>query len=255
MSCSTYFAGRTVIHRLDPRPRIVATLLFAFLVSFIDSYRALWGALMVGVVLAIMARLSLRPLLRRLLHINIFMGLLFVTLPVTTPGVTLFRISAIAFSREGIALAALLTMKANAIVLSFTALLGTIELSTLGHALQCLRVPGRLVHLFLFTLRYLDVVHHAYVDLLRAMKARGFRPRMNLHTYRSYGSLVAMLLVRSLERAERVMAAMKCRGFKGRFVTYRRFALHRRDLVFCMFAVGVLCLCAFLDGLPGGMLK
>lgn len=200
-----------------------------------------------------LARLPARPLARRLLHINLFMALLFLTLPTTTPGEPAFSIFSLPFSRVGLHLAAMITLKANAIVLAFTALLGTVELSALGHALQHLRVPDRLIHLFLFTLRYLDVIHHAYEDLLRAMKARGFRPRMDLHTYRSYGSLMAMLLVRSLERAERVMDAMKCRGFKGRFLTYRPFDFHRRDAVFCLVATIVLCLCASLRwALPGG---
>jgi cobalt/nickel transport system permease protein len=252
MSCSTHFAGATVIHRLDPRPRVVVTCCFALIVSLVDGYPALWSALVVGAGAALMARLSLRPLARRLLHVNVFMGVLFLTLPLTTPGRALFRVASLSYTREGVAFAALLTMKANAIVLVFTSLLGTIELSALGHALQHLRVPDRLVHLFLFTLRYLDVVHHAHVDLLRAMKARGFRPRMNLHTYRSYGSLVAMLLVRSLERAERVMAAMKCRGFKGRFVIQRHFVFHRCDTVFCAISTAVMCLCVFLELVSGG---
>ncbi len=255
MSCSVYFAGHTVIHRLDPRPRIVVTFLFAFLVTLGQSYTGLWSALAAGAALSLLARLSLRPLLRRLLHVNVFMGLLFLTLPITTPGDIVLECGRLAFSREGFAFAFAVTLKANAIILVFTALLGTVELSALGHALQHLRVPERLIHLLLFTLRYLDVIHHAYADLLRAMKARGFRPRMNLHTYRSYGSLVAMLLVRGLERAERVMAAMKCRGFKGRFVTYRQFAWHRRDAAFCAVSTFVMCLCVFLELMSGGLLE
>jgi cobalt/nickel transport system permease protein len=255
VSCSTYFAGETVIHRLDPRPRVVVTFGFALVVSLVDGYLALSAALAVGALASLMARLSHRPLARRLLHVNVFMGFLFLTLPLTTPGQSLFRVASLSYTREGVAFAAMLTMKANAIVLVFTSLLGTIELSALGHALQHLRVPDRLVHLFLFTLRYLDVVHHAHVDLLRAMKARGFRPRMNLHTYRSYGSLVAMLLIRSLERAERVMAAMKCRGFKGRFVTYRRFVFRRRDAVFCVVGLAAMCLCVCLELVSGGSLR
>ena len=94
--------------------------------------------------------------------------------------------------------------------------------------------PDKLTHLLLFTLRYLDMLHHEYVDLLRAMKARAFRPRMNLHTYGSFAYMMAMLLVRSLERSERIMAAMKCRGFRGQFNTFRDFAFQGRDLLFSL---------------------
>ena len=240
------------MHRLDPRPRIVATLVFAILVALSRHYPALCAGLAVGALLALLARLPAPPLAKRLLRVNGFMLVLLLLLPVTSPGDPMFTILHLPFSREGVHMATVITLKANAIVLAFTALLGTVELAALGHAFHHLRVPGKLVHLFLFTLRYLDVLHHAYLGLLRAMKARAFRPRMNLHTYRSYGSLMAMLLVRSLERAERVMDAMKCRGFKGRFLTYRHFAFHRRDAVFCLVSTLVLILFVCIEWIPGG---
>ena len=40
---------------------------------------------------------------------------------------------------------------------------------------------------------------------------------MNGHSYRTFGYLVGMLLVRSFDRSERVLAAMKCRGFRGQY--------------------------------------
>jgi cobalt/nickel transport system permease protein len=70
--------------------------------------------------------------------------------------------------------------------------------------------------LLLFAVRYLGVLEAEYGRLRAAMRARAFRPRTDAHTLRSLGHLVGMLLVRSAERAERVMAAMRCRGFTGR---------------------------------------
>jgi cobalt/nickel transport system permease protein len=160
------------------------------------------------------------------------MAVVLVTVPVTYPGRPAFTVGPLDYSVEGLTWCAVLVLKANAIVLALTALLGTVELFELGHAFQHLRVPDKLIHLFMFTLRYLDVLHHEYESLLRAMKARAFRPRMSRRTYASYANLFAMLLVRSLERSERIMAAMKCRGFRGRFYVFRHFEFHRRDLIF-----------------------
>lgn len=234
VSCTTYFEGTTIVHRLDPRARIGATFLFAVLVAFSGRFAVLGLGVGVGALAAWLAALPPRQLVRRLLRVNVFMVMVVLLLPTTTPGRPVFHVLSFPFSHEGLLQAVTITLKANAIVLVFTALLGTVELSALGHAFQQLRVPDKLTHLFLFTLRYLDVLHHEYADLLRAMRARGFRPRMNLHTYRTYGYLLAMLLVRSLQRAERIMAAMKCRGFTGRFHTCRLFAFTRRDAVFCV---------------------
>jgi cobalt/nickel transport system permease protein len=255
MSCTTYFAGDTIVHRLDPRPRVVVTLLFAVITAIGSRYEVLWAALAIGVFLVLLARLPVHPMAKRLLRLNSFMVILFLLVPTTSPGRPMFTLLSLPFSWEGVHLAARVTLKANAIVLVFTSLLGTIEPSSLGHAFHHLRVPVKLTHLLMFALRYLDVLHHEYVTLLRAMKTRAFRPRMSLHTYRSYGYLMGMLLVRSLERSERIMAAMKCRGFRGAFIPFRHFVMSKRDLLFGIVALTLLVALAWGEWSNGGVMS
>jgi cobalt/nickel transport system permease protein len=70
---------------------------------------------------------------------------------------------------------------------------------------------------------------------------------MNGHSYRAIGYLVGMLLVRSFDRSERVLAAMKCRGFRGRYYMLDHFCfVPRRDGPFC---AAMLALAAVLLGL------
>lgn len=221
------------------------TAAFALLMALTDHSGVLACGIAAGLILALIARLPAGPLLKRMIRLNIFMALLFLFIPATFGGRPDFTIFSIPFSHEGIVWSAVITMKANAIVLVFAALLGTVELFSLGHAFHHLKVPTKLIHLFLFTLRYLDLFHHEYLTLLRAMRARGFRPRLKIHTYRTLGYLAAMLLVRSLERSERVMAAMKCRGFRGRFYPIRHFHYHRSDAVFSL--VSILLIAVFLS--------
>lgn len=244
MSCTTYYSGDTIIHRLDPRPRIIVTVIFSLIVALTDHSGILALAVSTGVVLAMMSRVPLKAMVKRLLRLNLFMAVLFLLVPATFGGRPDFTIFSIPFSHEGLVWSLVITLKANAIVLVFAALMGTIELFSLGHAFHHLKVPVKLIHLFLFTLRYLDLLHHEYLTLLRAMKARGFRPRLRVHTYRTLGYLAAMILVRSLERSERVMAAMKCRGFRGDFHLVRHFHCHRRDLYFSI--ISSILLVAFL---------
>ena len=40
-----------------------------------------------------------------------------------------------------------------------------------------------------------------------------------------------MMLVRAIERSERILGAMKCRGFSGRLLLLQDFALTGRDRV------------------------
>jgi cobalt/nickel transport system permease protein len=256
VSCSTHFSGNTIVHRLDERGRIVVALLFTFMVASCSHYRVLVLGLCIAVLMVFMARIPSRALAKRLLRVNLFMVLLFVLMPTTIAGQTRFAFGPVCFSHEGLVLASQIALRANAIVLMFTALLGTVALSVLGHAFQRLRFPGKLVQLFMFTLRYLDVLHHEYVGLLRAMKARAFHARMSMHTYRSYGYLLAMLMVRSLDRAERIMDAMKCRGFKGQFHAYRHFSFCWRDRAFCLlslFVCAVLSLFEWVSRAGGGV--
>ncbi len=94
-----------------------------------------------------------------------------------------------------------------------------------------LRVPKKIVHLFFFTYRYIHVIHREYLRLVSAMKVRGFRPGTNMHTYKTYAYLVGMLLVRSSDRAERVLNAMICRGFRGNFYSLSAFSLKPHDVI------------------------
>ncbi len=137
--------------------------------------------------------------------------------------------------------------RANAIVLALAVLVGSLDVTTLGHALHHLYLPEKLIHLLLFTVRYVGVLQREYGRLRAAMKVRGFRPRMSRHTYRSFGYLVGMLLVRSVDRSERIVAAMKCRGFRGRFFLLDHFAFTRRDLPLAFVSLAVLVLLALAE--------
>ena len=179
------------------------------------------------------------------------MLLLWLILPFTTYEPALFHIGPLSVMKAGVELAAAITLKANAIVLALTVFLGTLEVTTLGHALVHLRVPEKLAHLFLFTVRYIDMLHHEYHRLRAAMKVRCFRPRMNRHTYRTYGYLVGMLLVKSLDRSDRIVAAMKCRGFRGRFYVLDHFKFRGRDALFGALALATLAVLAWVEWMGG----
>jgi cobalt/nickel transport system permease protein len=200
----------------DLRLRLLAAFL---LVAAIAQVRHLPTA---AVALAAVAAATLwswpgRGLWRRLLHVEGFVLLLFVMLPFTVPGAPVFAVGPLSASAEGIDRAALVASKVSASVLVLILLLGTVDVQRVGAALRGLRVPERLVRLFVLTARYIGLLREEAARLREAMRARGFRARSNRHTWRSYGNLLGMLLVRALERARRVEEAMLCRGYDGRF--------------------------------------
>jgi cobalt/nickel transport system permease protein len=126
----------------------------------------------------------------------------------------------------------MIALKANTILLLLTIFMTTIDNVSFGHALIHLRVPRKLVHIMLFSIRYLEVIGREWRKLTTAMKVRCFHARLNWHTLQSYGYLIGMLLVRSLDRSDRVYAAMKCRGFRGDFYILDHFVMKKADVIF-----------------------
>lgn len=237
--------------RLDPRARIVAAVIFSVFVAAVKGFSTLGLALGAAIIAALLAGLSLGGLFKRLAPLNVFMLFLIVLVPLTAGGAPLVEVGPLSFSRDGFFLAAMVVLKGNAIMAALAGLLGTVDVIALGHALHHLRVPDKLAHLLLFTARYVDVLRREHRRLVTAMKVRGFRPRMSLHTYRTYGHLVGMLLVRSLDRSERVLAAMKCRGFRGHFYLLDHFSFSRLDMLCGALGAAVLGLLACVEWLCG----
>jgi cobalt/nickel transport system permease protein len=210
-------AGASAIAALDPRTRIVAAVIWAFVVVSLESLAVLAAAVVCALATAGLAALPARATAKKVLAMDGFVVALLVLLPFTTPGAPIGTVGPFTASAEGLHLAAAIALKANAVLLMLLALVGTLEPPALGHALRRLRVPAALVQLLLFTVRYIAVLAEEAARLRTAMRARAFTPGTNRHTLTTYGYLVGMLLVRAAERAERVLEAMKCRGFEGRW--------------------------------------
>jgi len=243
--------GTSLMHRLDPRVRLVAAALFAVLTAAVQTYAAALAALALALVCLALARLPMRKVLARLLVVNSFIIFLWLVLPFTYPGDVVWRWGPLAVTREGLLITGLITVKSNAIIIGLIALAATMPVTTLGQALQRLRLPEKLCHLLLFTYRYLYVIEQEYRRLVQAMKIRGFRPGTNLHTYRTYANLAAMLLVRSYDRADRVYQAMLCRGFHGTFYSLGTLSWQRRDGLFGVAAGLALLMLGYVEwGLP-----
>lgn len=200
----------------DPRLRLGMGLVLILAVSQLGSLPVALGAVALALGLAVLAG-GIAALWHRLLHVEAFMALLFLSLPFTVPGVPLFDVGPLTASHEGAMLAALIAAKVTAAVVLAFAFLGSLDPAQLGPALRALHLPEPLVRLFLMMLRYLSVIRLESTRLQEAMRARSFRPRSNRHTWRSYGNLAGMLLLRGLNRARRVEEAMLCRGDAGLF--------------------------------------
>ncbi|KJU85770.1 cobalt ABC transporter permease CbiQ, partial [Candidatus Magnetobacterium bavaricum] len=217
MHLDVFADGNSPLHRIDPRVKFLVFLPLVCVVATAKGIHCPLYALFVACTLAALARLNARALLERMLIINAFIMPLWIFLPIGAQGSAIITAGPFVITSGGVSLALAITLKTNAITLITVAVLGTSEVLTLTHALLHLRCPVKLVYLFFFCYRYIALMHEEYQRLRRAIVIRAFRPKTNLHTYKTYAYIVGMLLVRSHERSQRIYQAMLCRGFTGKF--------------------------------------
>ncbi|MFH1629462.1 MAG: cobalt ECF transporter T component CbiQ [Pseudomonadota bacterium] len=224
-----FATGSSQIHSLDPRLKLLFAASCSFVVALSNRFPALFAALLFSLLLIGLARLNIWEVTKRMALVNGLVLFFWLVIPVTYKGTPLFHLGPLQGTMEGVLLCTRITLKSNTIFLVFVALVSTMPITTLGHAMNRLRLPGKLIHLLLLTYRYIFVIDQEYQRLIRAAKIRGFRPRTTMNSYRTYAYLIGMLFVRASARAERVHQAMVCRGFDGRFYCLRQFSPTRTD--------------------------
>ena len=227
-----FACGNSFFHRLDPRIKIITAAMFSIVVALTYELTILFVSAISALAILIAARLPLKKVFWRLIVVNGFILVLWLFLPFTTPGKTLFTLFGLEATVEGVDYAVLITIKSNTIILACIALLSTCSVFKLVHALYYLYVPDKLVHIFYFSYRYIHVINLEYVRLTNAMKIRCFIPRNNLHTYKSLAYLIGMLILKSYERSRRIYNAMLCRGFKGKFYILESYEINASDWLF-----------------------
>ena len=230
---------------LDPRALLLAAAGTAVCFSLIQSRGLAGVCLLFALVLAGVSRQPLLSLLKRLAVANVFIGFIWLTVPFTVPGENLISFGSVSLSREGFALALSVTLKCNAILLCFLVLMADVSLPLIGCSLERLRVPSKLVFLFLFTCRYIHVIGEEWRKLQTSAMLRGFIPRTSLHTYRTIGNMLGLTVVNSIDRSRNIYEAMLLRGFRDSFHTAAELEATRSDAVFmAAFSFFLLCLLA-----------
>jgi len=232
--------GDTLVHVLDPRAKLVVCLALSLVAALAATPAAPLVILTVGAVLTLLSRPPWRILLARVGTVNAFVLFLWLVLPITAPGTPWLRFGGLTVTWEGLALAGLITLKTNAIFLCILSLVSTTSAPALARSMRVLRIPDKFSFLFLFTYRYLHVIAEEYGRLVTAARLRGFVPGTNRRTYRCYAALVAMVLVKSFDRSQRVYQAMLLRGFTGTFPSLARFSPGPGDVAFVLAMVAVL---------------
>ncbi len=229
------------IHRLDPRVKVVVTVLF--IVSNVLLPDGAWWAFLLayGLLLLLnrLAQFRFSYLFKRS-FIALPFALAAVTVLFTLPGnaVAICSLGSLnlTVSDVGLVRFASILLRSWLSVQAAILLTAVTQFPDLMHALHHLRVPALLVAIISFMYRYLFVLADEAIRLLRARESRSARPaaggRLGGTVWwraRVTGNMVGQLFVRSYERSERVYSAMLARGYRGQLLVMHPHRIARTD--------------------------
>jgi cobalt/nickel transport system permease protein len=226
-----YQPADSPVHRLAPRAKLLTALGFIVVTALLPS--GFWPVYLLLLSLTISASIlsSLRlSFLMKRSAVALPFALAAVTVIFTTPGTAWLETSLgpwpITVTGPGVVRFLSIVVKSWLSVQAAILLSATTSFPDLLVAMRAVHIPRLLVAVFAMMWRYLFVLSD---EALRLMRAREARSGSNGLHRRSGGSLAwrgkvtggmaGSLFVRSLERGERIHAAMTARGYDGEIRT------------------------------------
>jgi cobalt/nickel transport system permease protein len=209
------------LQALDSRTQFLSALLFILSVNLIpEGSWALFGVFLTLLMLCIgLSKVRFGAVLRRSLLATPFVLTLF-AVPFVTPGPPLWTVPCFgwALSEPGLVRFGTLLVR---FILSVQAAVFLVLVSSppsLFIAMRKLGMPSILLAVISLTYRYLSVITEEARSMMTARKARSVafsgKPSL-LWQARVAGNMVGSLFLRTIDRSDRIFAAMLSRGFDG----------------------------------------
>jgi cobalt/nickel transport system permease protein len=133
-------------------------------------------------------------------------------------------------TNEGMLLFVSVAVKSWLSVLVSGLLVATTRWPDLLLALRSMRLPTVLINTLALMVRYLGVLVDEALRMQAARDSRSAGPgRSVIWRARVLGGMIGSLFIRSLERSERIYAAMLARGFAGELRSLTRLSWRARD--------------------------
>ena len=233
----------TFVHRLDPRIKLIATLLYLFTVISFSKYEvvALLPFFLYPVLLMTLGEIPLLFILKKVVLVSPFAIFVGIFNPLLDEGQVVL-LQGLTISAGWLSFFSIL-VKFTLTVSTALLLVATTSFPGVCHALRQLGVPSLFVSQLLFLYRYIFVLMEEAMRIVRARDMRSYGRRGT--GIRIFVRLVGILFLRTVERAERIYYAMLSRGFQGDMPTLKRFRITARDLGFAAFVIAFLFIFRF----------
>ena len=245
-----YFPGNSFVHRLDPRSKILAVVMYIialFLCKSFVSYGVMFLLLATAIKVSKVPLKSILGGLKPIVFLACFTAILNLF---TTPGETvLVKVWVLTITLEGVFNAFFMVVRimmliAGTFLLTYTTspILLTDGLESLLSPLKKVGAPiHELAMMMSIALRFIPTLIEETDKIMSAQRARGadFESGNLIQRAKALIPLLVPLFISSFRRAEELAIAMECRcyhGDDGR-TSLRQLSLHGRDWAFMLFTV------------------
>ncbi|SCG84071.1 cobalt/nickel transport system permease protein [Proteiniborus sp. DW1] len=220
-----YFPGDTIIHRLDPRVKLLATFAFIIALFFINSF---YPYILVVAFILVAIKLSKVPLnyvLKGLKPLILIISITFLINLFMTKGEILFEIGPLDVTKEGLIQATFMALRLIFLVMGTSLLTLTTSPISLTDGIESLLKPlskvgvpaHELAMMMTIALRFIPTLLEETDKIMKAQMARGadFESGNIMNRAKSLVPLLVPLFVSAFRRADELAMAMEARCYRG----------------------------------------
>ncbi|MBE5844941.1 MAG: energy-coupling factor transporter transmembrane protein EcfT [Butyrivibrio sp.] len=220
-----YYQTESVLHRLDPRVKIVGTLLFLVSLFIVDNFI---GYILAGLFLLIAIKLSRVPLKFIFKGMKAIYLLLLITMLFNlflTPGTPIFTFWKLKITIEGVKIAAMMGVRLVFLITGSSLMTLTTTPNQLTDGLEKLMNPLKKVHvpvheismMMSIALRFIPILLEETDKIMKAQMARGadFESGSLINRAKSLIPLLVPLFISAFRRANDLAMAMEARCYRG----------------------------------------
>ena len=223
-----YFPGNSLLHRLDPRTKIIAELCFIVAVFLAKGYFGYAALLIFSAALIVLSRLPFRVILRGMKPLIVIILFTAAINVFWTSGQTLlFSWRFIKIYREGIEYAVFMLIRILTLVIGSGVLLTyTTSPILLTDGIEALLAPLKKLHLpvhefammMTIALRFIPLLTEETDKIMNAQKSRGadFESGNLLRRIKALIPILVPLFISAIYRADELAVAMECRCYRRR---------------------------------------
>ena len=229
----------SVIHRLDPRVKLTATI--AFIISLF-LVKNIWGYLIAALFLAAVIKMSNVPFKFMVKGMKAIVFLLLLTVAFNlflTPGEPLIQIWKLTITKEGASLASMMAVRLTFLIIGSSVMTLTTTPNNLTDGMESLMKPlGKIkvpVHeiamMMSIALRFIPILLEETDKIMKAQIARGadFESGNIVKKAKAMVPLLVPLFISAFRRANDLAMAMEARCYRGgEFRTKMKPLVHKK---------------------------